>query len=218
MRRIVTLDGPAGVGKTTLAKEMARNLGVAYLDTGAMYRAVAWQLGAEAAGWPEDTLRAELEKMEFAVEGSGPDTVLSLNGKAIGDEIRTEAVAMAASMVAGLPVVREYLCKAQQAVGAKADLVAEGRDMGTVVFPQAEVKFFLSARPETRARRRVDQLVAMGQEADYDQVLAQIRERDERDTTRATAPLKPAEDAVTVDTSDKTIDEVLAEMLGQVKR
>lgn len=214
--RIVTLDGPAGVGKTTLAKQVAKHLNVAYLDTGAMFRTVAWKLGKEAAQWPEDQLRQALAPMQFGIAGTGPETVLSLNGTPIGDEIRTEAVAEAASHVAGLPVVRTFLRQAQQDIGGRASLVAEGRDMGTVVFPQSRTKFFLTARPEVRAKRRVDQLKDMGKPADYDEILAQIQARDERDMNRATAPLKPAQDAITVDTSDITADQVLERLLQLV--
>lgn len=209
---VVTLDGPAGVGKTTLAKRLADALGVAYLDTGAMFRTLAWKLGPGAHELPEGDLRARLEGFCFALSGAGGASVLSCNGVPVGDEIRTEEVAALASRIATLPVVRERLKAAQQALGASCSLVVEGRDMGTVVFPAARHKFFLDASPEERARRRCLQLEAQGQPADLATIAAQIRERDDMDRNRAVAPLRPAADAVLVDTTTLDIDGVFDEL------
>lgn len=205
---IVTLDGPAGVGKTTLAKRVADYLGVAYLDTGAMFRATALALGPDADALPEESLQQRLSALRFSLAGSGSQSILSLNDKPIGDEIRTEEVGLMASRVAKLPAVRSFLKDAQQDVGRRTSLVAEGRDMGTVVFAQAPCKFFLDAAPEIRAKRRYDQLVEMGQEADLAQITEQVRTRDEQDRNRAVAPLKAADDAVIVDTGALDIEGV----------
>jgi len=213
---IVTLDGPAGVGKTTLAKRVAKALGVAYLDTGAMFRGAALVLGQSAKDLPEDELEMRLTQFRFSLAGSGPDSTVCLNGRELGDEIRTEAVGMLASNLAVLPKVRTALKKAQQAMGKHQSLVAEGRDMGTVVFPDAGHKFFLDAAPEVRADRRLKQLKEMGQEADYDAILQGIRERDAQDRGRAVAPLVPAEDARVIDTGGLDIDGVFAAIISHL--
>jgi cytidylate kinase len=216
--RIVTLDGPAGVGKTTLARRVAEALGLAYLDTGAMFRATALALGPGARELPGAGLRARLEGLAFGLEGRGAASALRLNGRPVGEEIRTEQVGMLASDVATLPEVREFLKAAQRAVGRATALVAEGRDMGTVVFPEAAHKFFLDAAPEIRARRRCEQLRALGAPADLDAVTAQIRARDHQDRTRAVAPLRPAADALVIDTGPLDIDGVFAAIMAALGR
>ncbi len=213
---IVTLDGPAGVGKSTLARRVASALGWPYLDTGAMFRTLALRLGQEAAALPDDTLRARCAALDFALHGSGETTQLFCNGTPVGDEIRTEEVGRAAAQLGTSPVVRECLKQAQRRLGAQSPLVAEGRDMGTEVFPGARYKFFLDADPEVRAARRCAELKARGVEADLATVAAQIRERDQLDRNRPVAPLRPASDALLVDTSASTIEEVLAVLLHAV--
>jgi len=214
---IVTLDGPAGVGKTTLARRVADALGVAYLDTGAMFRAVAWKLGEGAWGWPEERLARVLSDMRFDLYGQGMGSRLTLDGKLLPEAIRNEAVAGWASNMAKLPVVREALKKAQQDMGQGTSLVAEGRDMGTVVFPWARYKFFLDAAPETRAQRRVEQLHQAGQPAGFDDILAQIKTRDDQDRNRTVAPLRPAEDAIVVDTSHLDVNGVFRVIMDQIQ-
>jgi len=207
---IVTIDGPAGVGKSTMAKQLARHLEIPYLDTGAMFRSVAWKLGDGSWDWGEAKIQAALDGFDYALSGIGEDSTLSLNGTAIGNEIRTETVGMWASNVATLPVIRTFLKKAQQDLGAKFSLVAEGRDMGTVIFPDAPHKFFLDASVDERARRRFKQLEAMDKGADIDELKEQIAKRDHQDRNRAVAPLKAADDAITIDTTEMNKDQVLA--------
>lgn len=216
-RRIVTLDGPAGVGKSTLAKQVAEALGVAYLDTGAMFRATALALGEGAWDRPEAELKERLAGLRFELRGSGAASSLFLNGREIGQEIRTETVGMWASNLAKLTVVRDCQKSAQQAIGRETDLVAEGRDMGTVVFPDAPAKFFLDAAPGERARRRWLQLQEKGETVDLAELTAQIRARDDQDRNRPVAPLKAAEDATLVDTTDLDVDQVFAAIMERLR-
>lgn len=205
---IVTIDGPAGVGKSTMAKQLARELSIPYLDTGAMFRAIAWKLGDGSWDWDEAKIEAELESFDFALSGIGEESVLSLSGTPIGDEIRTEQVGMWASNVATLPVIRTFLKTAQQALGTKFSLVAEGRDMGTVIFPDAPHKFFLDASVEERAMRRFLQLEELGKPAGLEDLKDQIAKRDHQDRNRAVAPLKAADDAKTIDTTAMNKEQV----------
>jgi len=214
---IVTLDGPAGVGKTTLAKRVAEALGIAYLDTGAMFRTLGWKLGHLVDSLPEDALQEKIDSFFFTLSGSGAQTVLSVNGSPVGNEIRTEEVGMLASKVAKLPVIRTALKDLQRSMGAQTSLVTEGRDMGTVVFPSARHKIFLDATPEERARRRFEQLAQMGKTPDLEVLTRQIKERDEQDRNRAVAPLKPAEDATIIDTTSLDIDGVFKTIISLVK-
>ena len=216
MKHIITLDGPAGVGKSTLARRVAEHLHLAYLDTGAMFRIIAKTLGASGLHLPEEELAAALEKLRFSLSGSGNATVLACNGIPAGLEIRTEDISMLASEYAALPVVRAYLKTAQQTLGEAYPLVVEGRDMGTAVFPLAPYKFFLDASPETRAQRRVKQLAENGIVEELSCVVEQIKKRDDKDRNRAIAPLKPAEDAILVDTSALDIEGVFRAILAAI--
>ena len=208
-RRIVTIDGPAGAGKTSVSRRSAGRLGLAYLDTGAMFRALALTLGQGGHALPEGEIAARLAAMTFSLAGSGAETVLLVDGAPLPDAARTEEVGGWASNLAVLPVVREILRRAQQALGQRADLLAEGRDMGTVVFPEATRKFFLTASPEVRASRRERQLTALGKPADYAAILDAIRRRDEQDIQRVASPLIPADDALVIDTSELSEDMVV---------
>jgi CMP/dCMP kinase len=217
-RLIVAIDGPSGVGKTTLAGLLAERLGVARLDTGAMYRAVAWFLGEELTALPPERLASRLEKLSFDLRGAGDATQLTLDGRPLPAEIRSETVGRLASDAATLAPVRAFLKTAQQALGRTHDLVAEGRDMGTNVFPDAARKFFLEGSSRVRAGRRADQLVALGLPADLEKIEKQISERDAQDRTRALDPLRPAADAVVIDTSMLSIGQVLERMLALMEK
>ena len=219
---VITMDGPAGVGKSTLARRLASELGVAYLDTGAMYRTLGLRLGAQAADMNDGDLRARCRECRFTLEQRGESSapVLCCNGEAVGDEIRTEKASRLASLVARLPVLREELQRAQREIGAQCSLVAEGRDMGTRVFPTARHKFFLDARPDVRAMRRWLELEARGtlNGETVEEIQAGIEARDHQDRNRAVDPLRPADDAIIVDTSDLDLEGVLAVILASVEK
>ena len=217
MRRIITLDGPAGVGKSTIARSVAEHCGIAYLDTGAMFRIIAKTLGPENTDLPETELAGKLAALSFSLSGTGGKTVLACNGVAAGQDIRTEAVGKLASDYATKPVVRQFLKNAQQDLGKAYSLVAEGRDMGTAVFPDAPRKFFLDASPEVRALRRVRQLAENGIVEDVATITRQIRERDEQDRNRPIAPLKAADDALVIDTSVMDIPQVLQTIIAALE-
>lgn len=213
---VVTLDGPAGVGKTTLARLTADSLKVPYLDTGAMFRCLALRLGPEAPDLSQDELRQRCSQWTFSLAGSGSGTTLLCNGLPVRGEVRTEAVGMMAARLATIPLVRDVLKQSQQALGACTALVVEGRDMGTVVFPTAQYKFFLDATPEVRALRRLRELEERGEAPELSELTDRIRQRDSMDRNRAVAPLRPAEDAVRVDTSHLDIQGVLGRILHHI--
>jgi cytidylate kinase len=214
---IVAIDGPSGVGKTTTSKLVARELNLPHIDTGAMYRAI----GLAAIRRGIDTRDAEpLEALAGAatiefVPGDPPRVLLE--DEDITSLIRTPEMSMAASNVSAVPGVRRVLVRLQQELGRRHGGVLEGRDIGTKVFPETPHKFFLTARPEVRAQRRYAELIARGQEADYDSVLADALLRDTQDSTRADSPLMHDESYTVIDTSDLTIPEVVASIVAQVR-
>ncbi len=204
---VVAIDGPVGSGKSTVARRVAERLGYLYLDTGAMYRAVG--LLATEAGVRLDDERAVLPIAEAAQLRFDADGRLSAGGRDVSGLIRSLEMGAAASVVSVLPGVRRLLVARQRELGAGADIVMEGRDIGTVVFPDAEVKVFLTARPEVRAARRAEELRAKGEPVDVGEVLQALEQRDRRDRERELAPLRKADDAVEVDTSGLALDEVV---------
>jgi cytidylate kinase len=211
MRRIVvTIDGPAGAGKSTVAKLLARRLGYRLLDTGAIYRAVALAAQRRGVAWSDADACAKLARdLDIRFEFIGDKNHVFLAGEDVSAAIRTPEVSQGASQVSAHPAVRAALLDLQRRLGAGGGVVVEGRDTGTVVFPKAEAKFFLTASEEERARRRVAELAATGAAVDYEQTLREIRERDQRDASRDVAPMKPADDAVLVDSSTQTIEQVV---------
>lgn len=211
----MAIDGPAGAGKSTLAKRLASRLGYLYIDTGAMYRAVAlWAVRAGVAF--DDGHRLEQLALSADIELAGDARVL-LNGEEIGGLIRTPEIAQGASKVSAVPAVRRAMVLLQQRMGESASVVMEGRDIGTVVFPNAQVKIYLDAEPRVRAERRYKELIGKGQTADLDHIEREILERDERDRNRADSPLRQAPDAVYFDSTGLGLDEVEEALLRIVR-
>ena len=220
---IIAIDGPAGSGKSTVAKEVAKMLGFHYLDTGAMYRSIAWLALERGISLDEDEAVADLARTETVVfsheEGNPLPSGVAIAGHDITLEIRTPRIDKAVSPVSAIPAVREALTQQQRAIAASENIVMEGRDIGTVVFPRAELKVFLTASAEERARRRALQNAQRGfGETDEAAILADIIRRDEADSTRAVAPLRPAEDAAMLDTTGMGIDEVCAAIANLARR
>lgn len=215
---IVTIDGPAGSGKSTTARLVAQAVGFGYLDSGALYRAVALKwLDTVPVGESKDSadLGVVVSTLDLQVRVAADSSLsFELDGRDISERIREERVGSAASVVSAEPVVRDYVTDIQRRFARELEtrgvgVVVEGRDIGTVVFPDADVKYFLDAAPRIRAERRFSQLRERGVEADLEEILQQIRIRDSRDRERAVAPLRPAEDAIVLDTSDMTTDEIV---------
>lgn len=215
MKKItIAIDGHSSCGKSTMAKDLAREIGYIYIDSGAMYRCCtlfAIEQGLIAADGTIDEAELERRMPEISVsfqlnpETGRPDTYL--NGVNVEQRIRTMEVSSHVSPVAALPFVREAMTAQQQAMGREGGIVMDGRDIGTAVFPDAELKVFVTAAPEIRAQRRYDELRAKGEECDFDEILANLQERDRIDSTRAVAPLRQAEDAIVLDNSHLTIEE-----------
>lgn len=211
---IVTIDGPAGSGKSTAARGLSQRLGFEFLDTGAMYRCVAWSvLNQNVDPTDEDAVGAVSQQIKITFA----DAKVLVDGQDVSQSIRTPKVTEVASLVAQYPAVRAELVRLQRQAAEGIDIVSEGRDQGTVVFPEAFCKFFLIADPQERARRRHEELRAQGKEIPVADILQQIDERDQRDEQRTVAPLVPADDALEFNTSILTIDEVL-DQLEQIVR
>ncbi|CAB5527931.1 (d)CMP kinase [Stutzerimonas stutzeri] len=216
---VITIDGPSGSGKGTVAALLAGKLGWNFLDSGALYRLLAFAArnhGVDLTNEEALKVLAEHLDVQFGAARDGHGMVIILEGEDVTEAIRNETVGAGASQVAALPVVRAALLQRQKAFREAPGLVADGRDMGTVVFPDAPLKIFLTASAEERARRRYLQLKARGDDVNLASLLEEIRERDERDTQRAVAPLKPAEDAIQLDSTTLSIEEVLQRILSEV--
>ena len=210
----IAIDGPAGAGKSTIAKALAKELGYHYVDTGAIYRTVAYFLDLLGIS-PKDVDGVEryIDELTVAIEydEEGKQHML-MNGMDVTDEIRTQDISQKASLVSAHKVVRDMLLDMQRSVAKKHNVIMDGRDIGTVVLPKATVKIFLTASAEVRAKRRTDELLAKGQKVSYAQTLKDIQQRDYQDMNRPIAPLKQAKDAVLLDTSELSIEEVLMQM------
>ena len=208
----VAIDGPAGAGKSTIAKRLAKELGYYYVDTGAIYRTVAYFMDLWGVS-PKDVdgVTRYIDELTIGIEYDEDGLQhMIMNGMDVTADIRTQDISQKASLVSAHAVVREVLLDMQREVAEQHDVIMDGRDIGTVVLPKATVKIFLTASPEVRAKRRTDELVAKGQKANYDKVLAEIKQRDYQDTHREIAPLKMARDSIKVDTSDMDIEQVVA--------
>ena len=210
----IAIDGPAGAGKSTIAKRLAKELGYYYVDTGAIYRTVAyffdlWEISLKDV----DAVSRYLDELTVFVEyDEEGNQHMIMNSLDVTEDIRTQDISQKASLVSALPIVRDLLLDMQRDVARRHNVIMDGRDIGTVVLPRADVKIYLTADPAVRAKRRCDELLAKGQKADFDTVLKQIVQRDQQDMTRKIAPLKKANDAVELDTSNLDIDDVIREM------
>lgn len=215
----VAIDGPSGAGKSTLARRVAERLGFRYVDTGAIYRAVGYHMALMGVG-PRDkdgiTRFIDDVNIQIVYADDGIQHMI-LNGHDITDEIRTPEMSAYASGVSAMPCVRDYLLDMQRSLARTNNVIMDGRDIGTVVLPQADVKIFLTASAEVRAQRRYAELISKGENVTLDKVLADMRQRDKQDSTRAIAPLRCAEDAVRLDTSEMNLDEAEAAILKIVR-
>lgn len=210
----IAIDGPAGAGKSTIAKRIARRLGYIYVDTGAMYRAMAYYLiqnQVDAAD--QEAIAAACQHADISICYQDGEQVVLLNGENVNAYLRTEAVGNMASVSSAVPEVRKKLVELQQKLARETDVVMDGRDIGTVVLPDADVKVYLTASVETRAKRRFLELQEKGEPADLAKIAADIEDRDYRDMHRDISPLRQAEDATLVDSSDMTIDQVVERIL-----
>ncbi len=217
-RLIIAIDGPSGAGKSTLAKRLAKKLRFIYLDTGAMYRALSLKVLRQGVELADDARLAELiAGTEIDLQEMHGRLAVLLDGEDVAGQIRTPEISQMASKVSALRVVRARMLELQRAMGKRGSVVAEGRDIGTVIFPEAEVKVFLVASVSERARRRYDELKASGRVVDLDETRREIEERDKRDSERDLAPLRPADDAVLIDSSSVDADEVAATVLAHIQ-
>ncbi|MFA7661218.1 MAG: (d)CMP kinase [Clostridia bacterium] len=211
----IAIDGPSGAGKSTIAKEVAKILEFDYIDTGAMYRAVGYKM-IQRHVMLEDAITLNQLLDETTIDFHKGRTLL--DGEDVSDYIRTPAVSQMASDCSALPVVREKLVELQRELGKQKSVVMDGRDIGTNVFPDAEIKFFVTASAEERAKRRYLELLDKGETAEYQTVLSDMKMRDYNDSTRSLHPLKQAEDSILVDTTYMTIEEVIAKIMEEIER
>jgi cytidylate kinase len=215
MKNIITIDGPSGAGKSTIARLIAKRLGYKYLDTGALYRALAWKILREDIDIDDEKKLSEFLKM---VNITYSDHKISVDGIDITDKIRTQEISEMSSRVSSKPLVREYLLSLQRQIGEKGNIVAEGRDTGTVIFPEARHKFFLDAKPEERGKRRYKELKESGLNVNLTSIIEAIKKRDNRDSKRKVAPLKRTEDMIYIDTTELSIEQVLSRIMEELKK
>ncbi len=214
----IAIDGPAGAGKSTIARALAAQIGFIYVDTGALYRTVGlFMLRAGVDPADAEAVVPRLDGVQIALTFSEGEQHVLLSGEDVSEAIRTPEVSMAASAVSAIPAVRAFLLSLQKELAAANNVIMDGRDIGTVILPDAQLKIFLTASPQARAQRRFAQLQEKGEAVSYDEVLRDIQKRDEQDMTRAAAPLKPAPDARLVDTSDCTLEESIARVRELVR-
>lgn len=214
MRNIITIDGPSGSGKSTIAKLLAQRLGYKYLDTGALYRAVAWKINKDNIN-PDD--EKNLNNILRKINITFAENRISVNGIDVTSQIRTPEIEELSSKVSAKPIVREYLFTIQREIGLKGKVVVEGRDIGTVIFPEAENKFFLDASFDERGKRRYKELKTNDPEITLEATIESIKTRDKRDSTRQNAPLKRTDDMIYIDTSNLTVEEVITKIMKSLK-
>jgi len=216
---VIALDGPSGAGKSTIARLLAQQLGYIYIDSGAMYRAIGWKVKQEGIDPSDEERLAELcLRTEILIRNDNSDPKVYVDGKDVSGMIRTQEMGMMASSVSKSPSVRARLLTLQRELGKNGGVVMDGRDIGTVVFPDAEIKFFLDASTEERGRRRYLELMAKGIDVELGRITEEIRDRDEQDSSRALAPLRKADDALLLDSTHMSIEDVLTMMLSIVKK
>lgn len=217
-RLIIAIDGPAGAGKSTVSKRLAKVLGYTYLDTGAMYRAFAWKALEEKLDLGDGrALKRSLQETTVDLSEEEGHLKVCLNGLDVSDRIRSPELSQMASRISSLKSVRERMVELQRTMGSEGGVVAEGRDIGTVVFPDAEVKIYLDASQEERARRRFEELRSHGERVTLAETLGEIEVRDERDKGRSVAPLRKAEDAIAIDSTNMGVDGVVERIMHEIK-
>ena len=215
----IALDGPSGSGKSVMARAVAERLGFLYVDTGALYRAIGLYMFRNGIDINDtETVSSNLSNIKLELSHSDDGQVVLLNGENVNKDIRLPEISMYASKVSAIPTVREFLLNIQRETAEKNNVIMDGRDIGTVIFPDAQVKIFLFAKDEVRAMRRYKELVAKGIETTYEEVLSDMQKRDENDRTRAIAPAVPAEDAIMLDSSDLNIEETISTIIGIIDK
>ncbi len=217
----VAIDGPVGAGKSTVARECAKRLGIIYVDTGALYRSCALfciKNNVEISAGNETAISALLnDKLDLSIKIEDGTQHVMVNGEDVSELIRTPEISMAASTVSALPSVRAFLLEMQRSIAAKESVIMDGRDIGTVILPNADIKIFITAKPEIRAKRRYDELVSKGVEVTLGEVLVDVNRRDYNDTHRKEAPLKQAPDAIMIDTSELSFEETVCGVVDLIR-